>query len=202
MPKAPTTGANACNTPVNFSTPASGRADIFEIFLTGMDLGTAFPVITGSGTVTLPVGFNVNKPTKGTNGTGGGIVAAEMLRLNTAIKGATCSPTPSRLGVLGGDACGFPNGRRPADDVVEIELLAVAGAAYSVLTGDTSFSFNPALIGVLTDSSDKNDKPFLTSFPYLAAPHSGANHLHTNIYYTSLPTVRTSTTPAYGLVAE
>ena len=52
------------------------------------------------------------------------------------------------LGLLGGDACGFPNGRRLQDDVTDIELLAVAGAAYSVLTNDT-FNFNPALIDVL-----------------------------------------------------
>ena len=73
-----------------------------------------------------------------------------MIRINTNIKGDLCSPTPSRLGVLGGDACGFPNGRRLGDDIVEIELLAVAGAAYQVLDGrEASFSFNPALIGVL-----------------------------------------------------
>jgi hypothetical protein len=199
MPKAPTTGANKCNTPVDLNTPRSGRGDIFDIFLTGMSLasGQNFRIIAGTQPVTLTGPLNINKPTKGTNGSGAGIVPAEMLRLNTAtlfrpgVTGSACSTTPSRLGVVGGDACGFPNGRRPIDDVVEIELLAVAGAAYTVLTGDTAagFTFNPALVGVLTDSSDGNDKPFLSSFPYLAEPHSGVNHIHTNIYYTSLPRV-------------
>jgi hypothetical protein len=211
MPKAPTSGPNKCNTPVDLNTPASGRADIFEIFLTGMDLptGQTFTIIAGTQPLTLTGPLNINKHSEGTDGNGAGIVPSEMLRLNTAslfrpgVQGSACSTTPSRLGVLGGDACGFPNGRRPIDDVVEIELLAVAGAAYTVLTGDTAanFSFNSALIGVLTDSSDGNDKPFLSSFPYLAAPHSGVNHVHTNIYYTSLPSMYNNRAPG-SLVAE
>jgi hypothetical protein len=114
----------------------------------------------------LPANFNVNRPA--------GVVPAEMIRINTAIKGDLCTPTPSRLGVLGGDACGFPNGRRLGDDIVEIELLAVAGAAYAVLDGrDTGFAFSSSLLGVLSDGVDDNDKPFQAVFPYLAAPHSG-----------------------------
>lgn len=207
LPKAPATGAGACNTPVNLNVPRSGRADIFDIFLTGMKLEKDFRIVAGTAPFTVTAGTVVNQHTKGTNGSGAGIVPAEMLRLNTAtlfrpgVAGSACSTNPSRLGVLGGDACGFPNGRRPIDDVVEIELLAVAGAAYGVLTTDTSFTFNPALIGVLTDSTDGNDKPFLTTFPYLAAPHSGVNHIHTNIYYTSLPRVFNNFAPG-ALQAE
>jgi hypothetical protein len=188
MPKAPTSGPQKCNTPVNLNTPGSGRIDIFKIFLTGMTLTKPFTIQTAAGPATLPAGTVVNQPTKGTNGSGAGIVPAEMLRLNTALKGNTCSPTPSRLGILGGDACGFPNGRRLSDDVVEIELLAVAGAAYSVLAPD-SFTFNPALIGVLTDGSDGNDAPFLASFPYAATPHQGQEHVHTNLNRVLGPTV-------------
>jgi Domain of unknown function (DUF4331) len=188
MPKAPTSGPQKCNTPVNLSVPGSGRGDIFKIFLTGMTLTKPFTIKAASGNVTLPAGTVVNQPTKGTNGSGAGIVPAEMLRLNTALKGATCSPTPSRLGILGGDACGFPNGRRLSDDVVEIELLAVAGAAYSVLSTD-SFSFNVGLIGVLTDGTDGNDAPFLTTFPYAATPHQGQEHVHTNLNRVLAPTV-------------
>ena len=58
------------------------------------------------------------------------------------------------------------------DDTVEIELLAVAGAAYSVLDGrDTDFTFNPDLISVLDDGIDANDVPFQTAFPYLSLIH-------------------------------
>lgn len=177
-----------CNTEVNLNTPGSGRVDIFKIFLTGMTLTAPFTINTATGPVTLAAGTVVNQPTEGTDGSGAGIAPAEMLRLNTALKGNICAPTPSRLGILGGDACGFPNGRRLGDDVVEIELLAVAGAAFNVLApAGESFSFDPALAGVLTDSVDGNDRPYLSSFPYLATPHQGQEHLHTNLYRTRLP---------------
>lgn len=162
-----------CSTEVEIGTPRSGRGDIFDIFLTGMVLASEFTIQTADGPVTLPAGFNVNQPA--------GVQPAEMIRINTAIKGDTCSPTPSRLGVLGGDACGFPNGRRLIDDVVEIELLAVAGAAYAVLDGrDAEFSFNADFIGVLSDGVDDNDIAFRSTFPYVATAHSGQERLHTN----------------------
>ena len=162
-----------CSTEVDVNTPRSGRGDIFDIFLTGMVLAAPFTIQTANGPVTLPAGFNVNRPAN--------VVPAEMIRINTNIKGELCSPTPSRLGVLGGDACGFPNGRRLFDDTVEIELLAVAGAAYAVLDGrDASFSFNPALIGVLDDGIDANDVPFRTVFPYMGLAQSGQEHFHQN----------------------
>ena len=92
--------------------------------------------------------------------------------------------------MLAGDACGFPNGRRLYDDVTEIELLAVAGAAYQVLDArDSSFTFNPALIGVLTDSLDKNDLPFRASFPYLAYAHQGQEHVHPYLTRMRMPVV-------------
>jgi len=155
-----------CATEFTPGTPRTGRGDIFDIFLTGMVLASEFTIQTATGSMTLPAGFNVNRPASA--------VPADMIRVNTAIKGDLCAPTPSRLGVLGGDACGFPNGRRLDDDIVEIELLAVAGAAYPALDGrDTSFAFNSSLLGVLTDGVDFNDKPFQSVFPYLASPHSG-----------------------------
>ena len=168
-----------CSTEFTAGTPRSGRGDIFDVFLTGMKLAKPFTIATKNGPVTLPAGANVNQPAN--------VVPAEMIRINTDIKGDLCSPAPSRLGVLGGDACGFPNGRRLTDDVVEIELLAVAGAAYGVLDGrDASFSFNPALIGVLTDGVDNNDMAFRTTFPYVATAQSGQAHWHYNPLYNVL----------------
>ena len=172
-----------CNTEYTAGTPRTGRGDIFDIFLTGMVLANEFTINTASGPVTLPVGFNVNQPV--------GVVPAEMLRINTAISGDLCSPDPSVLGVLGGDACGFPNGRRLTDEVVEIELLAVAGAVYEVLDDrDASFSFNAALIDVLNDGIGANDVPFTRSggrnhippdlFPYFGLAQSGQDHIHDN----------------------
>ncbi|GAB4145184.1 MAG: DUF4331 domain-containing protein [Candidatus Promineifilaceae bacterium] len=160
-----------CATEYTPGVPRSGRGDIFDIFLTGMVLANEFTINTANGPVTLPPGFNVNRPAD--------VVPAEMIRINTAISGDLCAPEPSRLGVLGGDACGFPNGRRLADDIVEIELLAVAGAAYQVLDArDANFSFDAGLIDVLTDRIDANDRPFKNRFPYLAQAQSGQFHIH------------------------
>jgi hypothetical protein len=89
---------------------------------------------------------------------------AEMLRLNMAI-----APTssPNRMGVLGGDLAGFPNGRRVGDDVLDIVLQAAAGA--TPLTP----AYNRFPNNTLGDSVGRNDVAYLTSFPYLGIPHPG-----------------------------
>jgi uncharacterized protein DUF4331 len=89
---------------------------------------------------------------------------AEIAHLNLAVP---VTAHPNRLGVLGGDLQGYPNGRRPGDDVVDISLRAVAGG--TPFTPD----YNNAPNNQLGDGVDGNDKPFLPTFPYLAAPHSG-----------------------------
>ena len=81
----------------------------------------------------------------------------DTLKLNL---GVPTTDSPDRFGVIGGDTAGFPNGRRPTDDVVDIELQVVAGILVD----------NPVPLG---DGVDENDKPFLDAFPYLAAPDSG-----------------------------
>ena len=115
--------------------PMAPRKDLVSIFLTGI---------------------------KGLNMPKGTVTPAEMLRLNTSIPVST---TPNRLGVLGGDKAGFPNGRRLTDDVVDIELQALEGA---VRTGKI---VQPLAKG---DSVNANDVPFNQTFPYLALPHSGS----------------------------
>ena len=94
----------------------------------------------------------------------------EMLRLNMAIPP---SATPNRLGVLAGDLAGFPNGRRLADDVVDIELRVVAGVLVD--------GFNIAPNNRLGDGIDANDMPFLPYFPYVAPPQNPVNHTHHDI---------------------
>jgi hypothetical protein len=89
---------------------------------------------------------------------------SEMLRLNVAIPP---TPNPNPLGVLAGDAGGFPNGRRLTDDVVDIALRAMAGA--TPLTPN----FNTGINAQLGDGVAANDKPFLTSFPFVATPQAG-----------------------------
>jgi hypothetical protein len=88
------------------------------------------------------------------------VVPAEQLRLNMAIPP---SANPNRMGLLGGDMAGFPNGRRPMDDVTDIEIQAVAGA--------TPFTPGFEANNKLGDGANGNDKPFKNTFPYLAEPH-------------------------------
>ena len=127
---------------------ASGkaRADLEAILLTGIPGGI------------IP-GFQ--------NSTGSGLY--DMLRLNTAIPP---SSSPNILGLLGGDLAGFPNGRRVFDDVVTVELRAVAGVTYPLV--DSTFTPDAAAGKVtdgLTPASVK--APFLDTFPYLGVPYSG-----------------------------
>ncbi len=92
------------------------------------------------------------------------VTPSEMLRLNTSIAPAA---NPNPMGVLAGDNAGFPNGRRPIDDVTDVALRVVAGA--------TPFTpeFNRPPNNQLGDGVDANDKPFLTAFPYIATPEPG-----------------------------
>jgi hypothetical protein len=83
----------------------------------------------------------------------------DTLKINLA---TPPSATENRLGVLGGDVAGFPNGRRLADDVTDIELRVVAGAL-----------LDPPNTVPLGDGVDTNDKPFSDTFPYVASPTSG-----------------------------
>jgi Domain of unknown function (DUF4331) len=102
-----------------------------------------------------------------------GKVQADMLRLNTSIP-----PTPRRspkfspLGVLGGDLAGFPNGRRIQDDVVTIELRAIAGLTYPLI--DPNYKVDP-VAKILTDGltgASVTNKP-LSRFPYMGVPYDG-----------------------------
>ncbi len=127
--------------------PPPPRNDLVQIF------GTGIPV----NSVTGP-----NYTTFLSDGT-----AHEYLRLNVAIP-----PTPigsqNRLGLLGGDVAGFPNGRRVFDDVTDIELRALAGG--TPFTPATNIAPN----NMLGDGVSFNPEgPLLTRFPYLLPPNQG-----------------------------
>jgi len=118
------------------------------------------------------------------------VVASEMLRLNTQI-----APVPfaqqNRLGIIGNilaggkDNAGFPNGRRPKDDVVDVALVAVMGGL-CMANGDNDAlglgaSCKPANVPLgaaslkLHDAVDQATVPLLGSFPYLYTPVGGTN---------------------------
>jgi len=129
----------------NLAAYTKPRNDLAAIFLTGIPSGI------------IP-GFQTFQ---------GGKVMAEELRLNVAI-GPTASP--NNMGVLGGDLQGFPNGRRPMDDVVTIELKAVAGATIPLV--DHSYTPDKA-VSAITEGIGPEPSAFQPGFPYLADPHDG-----------------------------
>jgi hypothetical protein len=100
----------------------------------------------------------------GLNANGG---TCEMLRLNMLVPPAR---RPEPFGVLAGDTAGFPNGRRLADDVVDIALRVAAGVLVPGFGGRPNRQ--------LGDGVDANDRPFLPYFPYLALPHDPLEHSH------------------------
>ncbi len=103
-----------------------------------------------------------------------GVVPSEMLRLNTAIA-PTSATEQNDLGVLGGDVAGFPNGRRPVDDVVDIALRAAMGVLCT-LEGDPFGCSADAPNGGIryTDGALPDPAAYQTVFPYLADPLPGA----------------------------
>jgi hypothetical protein len=94
---------------------------------------------------------------------------ADMLRLNVAISPTAAGHT-NPLGLIGGDAAGFPNGRRVFDDVVTVELRAIAGATIPLV--DHSFTPDGAATAI-TDGTSNTNAPYLERFPYLGTPAGG-----------------------------
>jgi hypothetical protein len=125
--------------------PAADRSDIVAILLTGIPSG----VVDGF--------QNYTGPTQ-----------ADLLRLNMAV---APSATPNPIGLIAGDPAGFPNGRRVFDDVVAIELRALAGATRPLV--DKNYKPDAAA-GALKDGTTNTNQPYLTSFPYLGDPNSGS----------------------------
>ena len=99
----------------------------------------------------------------GLNKTGG---AGEMLRLNTSIA-AKPAGAQNNLGVIGGDLSGFPNGRRPGDDVVDVALRVLMG---KLLPAEVAPSGQLAF----TDGAAVDATMFDERFPYLGTPIPGS----------------------------
>ena len=130
--------------------PAVPRNDLVQVFLTGVP--------------------GLNQPTS--------VSPAEMMRLNTSIAPVGAA-AQNRLGVLGGDVAGFPNGRRPGDDVVDVELRVVEGillsanpAGFPKFTDGAISSATIAYDPAGNVSGNAAFRLFRDTFPYLTAPLS------------------------------
>lgn len=139
--------ARLLNAVFGITIPPPPRNDLVQIFATGIPVNA----VTGP-----------NYTTFLSDG-----IPHEYLRLNTAIP-ITPIASISRLGLLGGDVAGFPNGRRVHDDVTDIALRAVAGG--TPFTPAT----NQAPNNQLGDGVSSNPEgPLLMRFPYLLPPNQG-----------------------------
>ena len=129
----------------NLAGYTKNRADLHAILLTGIPGG----VVPGFQNFTGP------RP-------------ADMLRLNVAIPPTVNNPNP--IGLVAGDPAGFPNGRRVFDDVVAIELKAVAGATIPLV--DPGYTPDGAA-ALVTDGTGPGPNRYQSTFPYLGTPHDG-----------------------------
>jgi hypothetical protein len=130
------------------------RTDLIEVFLTGVP------------------GLNETTP-----------ALAEMLRLNTTTP-TVAAAAQNDLGVIGGDVAGFPNGRRPGDDVVDIALRVVMGKLLS--TNDAPSGQLPFTDGALVTAN-----MFPQTWPYLNPPLAGSpNDLSVTLTLQKSPNVR------------
>ncbi len=110
------------------------------------------------------------------------VTASEMVRLNTGIA-ATPAAQQSTFGVAGGDLAGFPNGRRPGDDVTDIALRVVMGRlCYPIPVNGTPTDLGlckpadaPVGNAPFTDGAPVTAQDFDTAFPYLRTPLPGAS---------------------------
>jgi hypothetical protein len=140
--------------------PGTPRNDLVSIFLTGVK--------------------GLNQPLR--------VTPSEMLRLNTSIA-PTAPAAQNDLGVLGGDLAGFPNGRRPFDDVVDITLRAAMGALCGQVGDcgsethdpnggkpytDGARAAGPDAANAHASGAESPDDFYLDGFPYLLNPFPGS----------------------------
>lgn len=123
------------------------RADLDAILLTGIPTG----VIPGFRNYTGPV-------------------KADMLRLNMAVPPAA---NENKLGIVGGDLAGFPNGRRLGDDITAIELKAIAGATIPLVDPSYTPDGAASLLEDGTTDANPNSPKLLDKFPFMPLPGGG-----------------------------
>ena len=128
----------------NLKALTAARADLVAILLTGLPAGVVpeFQNYTGK-------------------------KYADMLRLNVAVPPAK---KPNPIGLIAGDAAGFPNGRRVFDDTTTVELRAFAGVTYPLV--DKTFTPDGAASKV-DQGVGPGPNRYLSTFPYVGTPHDG-----------------------------
>ncbi|MEO8565095.1 MAG: DUF4331 domain-containing protein [Betaproteobacteria bacterium] len=163
------------------TTDPSAEAQFLDFYLTSR-LATAINIAFGLSIPTTGRTDLVNAllkyPSQPQTGTCRRNECSELLRLNLGILPRQPADQ-KRLSLLAGDPAGWPNGRRPNDDVTDIALRVVAGKLLGVPTGDLllgdGVNFN---IGAEGSAVNLTTNGIYKIFPYLPTPHDGRNRRH------------------------
>jgi hypothetical protein len=164
----------------------------FQEFYKNPSIAQALELIFGVPVTATPrtdlMSVFLKYPGQPLNGSNCGSPCAELLRLNL-----TAAPTQpenqKRLGGLAGDGAGFPNGRRPNDDVTDIALRVVGGANYITGLAGDGVNFLGGALGAGTNDGpgygsipgnrlDVTANGIAKEFPYLPTPHDGRGRRH------------------------
>jgi hypothetical protein len=164
----------------------------FQEFYKNPSIALALELIFGVPVTATPrtdlLSVFLKYPGQPLSGNNCGTPCAELLRLN--LKAAPATPeNQKRLGGLAGDAAGFPNGRRPNDDVTDIALRVVGGANYIAgLAGDgvnflggapgAGVNDGPGYGAIAGNRLDVTPNGIAKEFPYLPTPFDGRNRRH------------------------
>ena len=164
----------------------------FQEFYKNPSFGLALQLIFGVPVTGTPrtdlMSVFLKYPGQSLNGNNCGNPCSELLRLNV-----NTSPTPpeqqKRLSFLAGDAAGFPNGRRPNDDVTDIAIRVVGGANYIAARAGDGVNFLGGALGAGTNDGpgygtipgnklDVTNNGIAKEFPYLPTPYDGVRRRH------------------------
>jgi len=164
----------------------------FQEFYKNPSIALALQLIFGVPVTPTPrtdlMGVFLKYPGQAVSGNDCGNPCAELLRVNLNVT-PTQPENQKRLGGLAGDGAGFPNGRRPNDDVTDIALRVVGGANYIAGRAGDGVNFLGGAPGTgVNDGAGYGSIPgnrldvtpngIAKEFPYLPTPYDGRGRRH------------------------
>jgi hypothetical protein len=148
----------------------------FQAFYKNPSIATALKLVFGFDVPAAPrtdlMTVFLKYPGQALNGNDCGNPCSELLRLNVSVA-PTQPENQKRLGGLAGDPAGFPNGRRPNDDVTDIAIRVVGGANYIAARAGDGVNFLQGAQGTNLTANG-----IYTVFPFLPTPYDGRNRRH------------------------
>jgi len=157
-------------------------AEILNILFRGAvnsALGTSFSTIAPTNFPRLDLSAALLTGVPGVNYLSDGGKRVDLLRLNTSID-VTDRASQNSLGIIGGDVAGYPNGRRPGDDVIDIVLRVVMGVLCHLNLGVCDPSDANVGLAAFTDGAPSAATDYLSGWPYLHTPNAGSGPYYYN----------------------